>query len=118
MANAKNVYGKPLKLCCGNTGFTREGFCYVPDGDQGNHSVCAIMSDGFLQFSLARGNDLITPRPEYAFDGLKAGDKWCLCALRWLEAELAGCAPLVDLEATNEKALDVIPMEKLARFAC
>lgn len=117
MANAKNVYGKPLKLCCGNTGFTREGFCYVPQTDQGNHSVCAIMSDTFLTFSKARGNDLSTPRPEYDFDGLEPGDKWCLCALRWLEAELAGCAPLVDLNATNVRALEVISLEKLKRFA-
>lgn len=101
MANEKNVLGGVLKLCCGNGGFTREGFCYVPAGDHGNHSVCAIMSDAFLSFSKSRGNDLSTPRPEYQFTGLKAGDKWCLCAARWQEAFNVGKAPKVLLSATN-----------------
>ena len=113
MANAKNVMGETLQLCCGNTGFTREGFCYVPDTDFGNHSVCAIMTDEFLEYSKSRGNDLMTPRPEYQFPGLKAGDKWCLCASRWLEAELAGVAPKVVLAATNEACLAIIPIDKL-----
>ena len=117
MANAQNIFGKPLQLCCGNTGFTREGFCYVPDTDFGNHSVCAVMTDEFLVFSKSRGNDLSTPRPEYEFPGLKAGDKWCLCASRWLEAELAGCAPKVILAATNATCLTVIPKDKLLEHA-
>lgn len=117
MANATNVYDEPLMLCCGNTGFTREGFCYVPDSDFGNHSVCAIMTDAFLAFSVGRGNDLVTPIPEYSFAGLKAGERWCLCAPRWLEAYQAGVAPLVDLKATHKKALDVIPLSILADYA-
>jgi len=117
MANATNIYGKPLMLCCGNTGFTREGFCYVPESDAGNHSVCAIMTHDFLQFSYSRGNDLITPVPEYSFPGLKAGDKWCLCASRWWEAYQAGVAPLVDLHATHAKALDIIPLQVLEQYA-
>lgn len=117
MANEKNVLGTPLQLCCGNTGFTREGFCYVPETDYGNHSVCAVVNDDFLQFSLARGNDLITPRPEFDFHGLKDGDKWCLCAQRWYEAYLAGFAPKVNLAATHEKALSIIPLDILNQYA-
>ncbi|MFC3095194.1 DUF2237 domain-containing protein [Alteromonas sediminis] len=117
MPNATNVFGKPLMLCCGNTGFTREGFCYVPESDIGNHSVCAIMTHDFLQFSYSRGNNLITPVPEYSFPGLKAGDKWCLCASRWWEAYQAGVAPLVDLNATHVKALDIIPLAILEQYA-
>lgn len=117
MANEKNVLGKPLKLCCHNGGFTREGFCYVPSSDFGNHSVCAIMTDEFLQFSLARGNDLITAHPQFSFPGLKAGDKWCLCASRWLEAERAGVAPPIILNACNEACLEIIDLEVLKRYA-
>ena len=111
MANEKNVYGRPLQLCCGNTGFTREGFCYVPNADIGNHSVCAIVDEPFLAYSVERGNDLVTPRPDMMFPGLKPGDRWCLCAARWLEAYHAGVAPRVNLDATNEKALDLISLE-------
>ncbi|MEW9798535.1 DUF2237 family protein [Alteromonas sp. CYL-A6] len=117
MANEKNVYGRPLKLCCGNTGFTREGFCYVPPSDIGNHSVCARVDDAFLHYSLEAGNDLVTPRPEMAFPGLQPGDRWCVCAARWLQAYHAGVAPLVDLEATHEKALDIIPLSVLEDYA-
>lgn len=116
MANQKNVLGGTLQLCCGNTGFTREGFCYVPPGDFGNHSVCAIMTDVFLQFSKAKGNDLITPRPEYQFPGLKAGDRWCLCASRWQQALQAGIAPLVNLQATNQACLQLIKLEDLKMY--
>ncbi|WP_088331986.1 DUF2237 domain-containing protein [Lacimicrobium sp. SS2-24] len=117
MARIKNVLGQPLQLCCGNGGFTREGFCYVPASDIGNHSVCAIMTDAFLQYSRAQGNDLMTPNPLYDFPGLKAGDRWCLCAGRWLQAEQAGVAPPVILAAVNEAALSVIPIETLQRYA-
>lgn len=117
MANAKNVLGEPLQLCCGNTGFTREGFCYVPKSDFGNHSVCAIMTTDFLEFSANRGNDLMTPNPMYDFPGLKAGDRWCLCAARWLEAEKANVAPKVLLAAVSEAALDVIPLEILKQYS-
>ncbi|RDV25635.1 DUF2237 domain-containing protein [Alteromonas aestuariivivens] len=117
MANAKNVYGEPLQLCCGNTGFTREGFCYVPDSDYGNHSVCAVVDAAFLQFSYSSGNDLVTPNPQFQFPGLKPGDRWCLCARRWLQAYEAGVAPRVRLAATHEKALDVIPLALLEQYA-
>ena len=113
MANQFNVLGTRLQLCCGNTGYTREGFCYVPESDFGNHSVCAIMTDDFLQFSKAQGNDLIAPNPMYDFNGLKAGDKWCLCASRWYQAITAKVAPLIVLEATNKKALEVVSLEVL-----
>jgi len=113
MANQFNVLGTRLKLCCGNGGYTREGFCYVPESDLGNHSVCAIMTDEFLQFSKSQGNDLITPNPLYDFEGLKAGDKWCLCAVRWLHAVSANVAPPVVLEATNKKSLEIVPLDVL-----
>jgi uncharacterized protein (DUF2237 family) len=113
MANAFNVLDKPLKLCCANGGFTREGFCYVPESDRGNHSVCAIMTDEFLSFSVSVGNDLSSPRPEYSFPGLNAGDKWCLCAIRWEQARLAGVAPPVILEATNKACLSITKLEYL-----
>lgn len=113
MANQLNVLGTRLQLCCGNTGYTREGFCYVPKHDRGNHSVCAIVTDEFLEFSLSQGNDLITPNPMYQFSGLKHGDKWCLCAIRWYHALAANVAPKVVLEATNQRALEIIPLETL-----
>jgi uncharacterized protein (DUF2237 family) len=113
MPNEKNVLGQPLKLCCGNSGFTREGFCYVPSSDHGNHSVCAIVTEVFLEFSKSIGNDLSTPIPQYQFAGLKAGDKWCLCAARWQEALIANCAPKIVLSATNQACLTVIKLEDL-----
>lgn len=116
MANQLNVYGKPLKLCCGNTGYTREGFCYVPQSDIGNHSVCAIVTKEFLEYSLARGNDLITPNPIYQFAGLKPGDRWCLCVSRWREALAMDCAPPIDLEATNAAALKIVDLETLEEY--
>jgi uncharacterized protein (DUF2237 family) len=117
MANQKNVLGTTLKLCCGNTGYTREGFCYVPESDAGNHSVCAIVTEEFLQYSLSRGNDLISPNPMYQFKGLRAGDRWCLCAMRWREALSMDVAPSIDLEATNEMALSIIPIETLQLYS-
>jgi uncharacterized protein len=117
MANEKNVLGGPLKLCCGNGGFTREGFCYVPASDHGNHSVCAIMTDAFLDYSRAQGNDLSSPRPEYQFPGLKAGDRWCLCAARWQQALHAGCAPQVILSATNAACLSIVKLQDLQKYA-
>jgi uncharacterized protein (DUF2237 family) len=117
MANQKNVLGTTLKLCCGNTGYTREGFCYVPHADIGNHSVCAIVTDEFLQYSLSRGNDLISANPMYQFSGLKPGDRWCLCAMRWREALSMEVAPKIDLEATNEAALSIVPIETLQLYS-
>ena len=89
----------------------------MPDADVGNHSVCAVMTDEFLQFSLQQGNDLITPWPSMAFPGLLAGDTWCLCAARWLQAYEAGVAPKVRLPATHERALDIISLSVLEAHA-
>ncbi len=95
------------------TGYFRDGFCHTIDEDRGSHTVCALMTEEFLAFSKAQGNDLSTPRPEYAFPGLKAGDKWCVCVARWEEAFIVGKAPKVVLEATHERALDVVSLEEL-----
>lgn len=99
------------------TGFYRDGFCRTDAQDQGRHVVCAVMTDEFLVFTQSRGNDLVTPRPEYQFPGLKAGDRWCLCALRWREAFEAGVAPPVRLACTHERALAYIPLEVLLSMA-
>jgi uncharacterized protein len=115
----KNIFGEPLKACCTDpmTGFYRDGLCRTDQFDQGSHTVCALVTREFLEFSKSKGNDLSTPRPEYDFPGLKPGDKWCLCALRWKEAYQAGFAPKVDLEATNEKALEYVEMHDLISFS-
>lgn len=99
------------------TGWFRDGCCNTDARDVGRHVVCAEMTDEFLQFSKARGNDLSTPRPEFGFPGLRAGDKWCLCAARWQEAFEAGSAPKVILEATHERALEVCDLDDLRAFA-
>jgi uncharacterized protein (DUF2237 family) len=114
----KNVWGKPLEQCCTApmTGFYRDGYCKTGDADTGSHVVAAIVTQAFLEFTKSRGNDLQTPRPMYDFPGLKAGDGWCLCALRWREAHEAGVAPPVKLEATHEKALKYIPLEILKKY--
>ena len=111
----KNILGSDLKSCCNDpvTGFFRDGYCNTHQVDRGTHVVCAVVTDEFLAFSKSRGNDLITPRPEYQFPGLKAGDGWCLCALRWKEAYEAGVAPPIKPEATHEKALELINREAL-----
>lgn len=116
---ARNVFGEPLKTCSTSplTGFYRDGHCNTDEQDRGLHTVCAVMTDEFLEFTRLRGNDLITPQPIFRFPGLKAGDRWCLCALRWVEAWRAGKAPLVVLEATHEKTLDYVPLEELVKFA-
>ena len=115
---AKNVFGEPLVPCSFDplTGYFRDGCCKTDDEDAGTHVVCAVMTADFLAFSAARGNDLSTPRPEWRFQGLRAGDQWCLCANRWREAHAAGVAPRVVLESTNHKMLALVPMETLARF--
>ncbi|NDH81985.1 MAG: DUF2237 domain-containing protein, partial [Burkholderiaceae bacterium] len=104
----RNVFGEPLVPCSFDplTGFFRDGCCKTNEHDVGLHLVCAIMTDEFLEFSEQRGNDLITPRPEWNFPGLKAGDQWCLCITRWQEALANGCAPLIKLESTHINALD------------
>lgn len=115
----KNVFGEPLQVCCTSpmTGYYRDGLCRTDEQDRGKHTVCAIMTEDFLRFSKAMGNDLSTPLPAYQFPGLKAGDQWCLCALRWKEAFDAGKAPLVVLEATNEKTLDYVQLNDLIAHA-
>jgi len=112
---AKNVLGGALQVCSTDpmTGWRRDGCCNTDEADLGTHVVCAVVTEEFLEFTRARGNDLSTPRPEFNFPGLKPGDRWCLCALRWREALEAGLAPPVHLEATHEKALEYIALEVL-----
>lgn len=114
-----NVLGGPLKPCSTDpvTGFFRNGCCDTGPMDEGSHTVCAVMTDEFLAFSKYVGNDLSTPRPEFGFAGLKAGDRWCLCAARFLQAHDDGCAPQVDLEATHQRALDIVPLSVLTSCA-
>jgi uncharacterized protein (DUF2237 family) len=109
---ASNVLGGELKPCSLDpvTGFYRNGCCETGPHDLGLHTVCAVMTDEFLAFSKATGNDLSTPRPEFAFQGLKAGDRWCLCAGRWKEALDAGLAPPVVLEASHEEMLAIVTL--------
>jgi len=116
---ALNVLGTPLMTCSIEplTGWFRDGCCRTGKGDAGVHVVCARMNESFLEFSKRRGNDLTTPRPEYGFPGLKAGDRWCLCAARWQEALHAGCAPDVVLEATHESALEFADLADLKKHA-
>ena len=99
------------------TGYFRDGLCRTIAQDTGTHTVCAVMTDEFLRFSAAQGNDLITPMPYYQFQGLKAGDKWCLCVSRWVQAQKAGKAPLLILEATHEKTLNYAPLALLVQYA-
>lgn len=112
---AKNVVGTGLVQCGCNpmTGFFRDGFCHTENADRGRHTVCAIMTEEFLAFTRSRGNDLSTPAPQFRFPGLKPGDRWCLCVLRWKEAHDAGVAPPVILEATHERALETVSIEEL-----
>lgn len=115
----KNVLGGHLRICCQSpmTGYFRDGLCRTCDTDHGQHTVCVRVTDAFLTMSKHHGNDLTTPAPHYAFPGLKEGDKWCLCASRWLEAYHAGHAPQVILSATHERALDIIPIAYLKQYA-
>ena len=119
MSTQLNVLGQELHSCCTEikTGFYRDGFCHTGVMDQGSHTVCCFITQEFLEFSKVAGNDLSTPVPEYNFPGLKPGDKWCVCALRWLQAEEKEKAPPVILEACNARALEVIPMETLKLYA-
>lgn len=114
-----NVFGDPIEECCSNpiTGYFRDGFCRTDKYDRGSHTVCALITTEFLEFSKSRGNDLSTPRPEFEFAGLSAGQSWCLCASRWLEAHDADCAPRVHLKRTNIKALEIVPLAVLKRYA-
>ena len=115
----KNIFGEELQICCSNpmTGYFRDGSCRTITDDTGTHTVFAIMTDEFLNFSASRGNNLITPMPYYQFPGLKAGDKWCLCVSRWIEAEKEGKAPKLILEATHEKTLEYTSLDTLVKHA-
>ena len=115
----KNVLGTELKICCTEpmTGFYRDGYCRTGPEDAGRHTVCIVATDEFLAYSKSAGNDLSTPRPEYAFPGLVEGDRWCLVALRWKQAFEADMAPRVVLEATHESVLDMVGLDILRQFA-
>ena len=119
IAQSVNVFGQSLALCCNSpkTGFYRDGFCNTGLSDVGTHVVCAEMTQEFLEFSKSKGNDLTTPNESYSFPGLKPGDKWCLCVLRWKEAYDVGKAPKVYLEATHDKALKYVTIEQLIECA-
>ena len=114
-----NIHGRPLELCSQDplTGFFRNGCCDTDNHDRGLHTVCVILTDEFLKFSLEVGNDLSTPRPEFDFPGLKPGQKWCLCANRWLEAYESGVAPPIITESTNIKTLNIIDFETIALYS-
>ena len=116
---ARNVLGGELKPCSQDpvTGFYRNGCCETGPHDLGLHTVCAVMTEAFLAFSMAAGNDLSTPQPDYHFPGLKPGDRWCLCAPRWKEALDAGMAPPVVLECTHEETLAIVPLGVLKDYA-
>ncbi|UZE96741.1 DUF2237 family protein [Alkalimarinus alittae] len=119
MDESVNVFGEPLISCSEDpvTGFFRDGCCNTNDQDLGSHTVCIETSQTFLEFSRFKGNDLSTPMPDYGFPGLKAGDRWCLCAARWLEAHEQGMAPRVHLSRTHIKALEIIPLDVLKSYA-
>ena len=119
LPKAKNVLGTELQPCCKfpMTGFYRDGYCRTGADDIGRHVVCIRVTEEFLAFSAATGNDLSTPRPELDFPGLIPGDQWCLCALRWQDAFASGAAPEIILSATHESALEVIKLKDLKEYA-
>ena len=119
MDRSVNVFGEPLEDCSKAplAGFFRDGCCNTSDDDLGSHTVCVRVTREFLDFSLSRGNDLTTPHPEFEFPGLRPGDRWCLCAARWLEAYQHGAAPRVMLKATHARALEVVPLTLLSKYA-
>jgi hypothetical protein len=119
MSRSVNVFGEELQGCSERpmTGFFRDGCCNTSDADAGSHTVCVEVTTEFLEFSRFRGNDLSTPQPAFRFPGLKPGDRWCLCAARWLEAQQSGMAPRVVLKGTHERALEVVPFDLLKKFA-
>ncbi len=112
---SQNIYGQPLQKCSCNplTGWYRDGSCRTDSSDFGQHSVCCIINEAFLRYSKAQGNDLSTPIPQYGFEGLKVGDKWCICSKRWKQAYEDGMAPLVVMEATEISTLKEIDFEIL-----
>ena len=114
-----NIFNEPLEACSFDpvTGFFRSGCCETSEQDTGSHTVCAIMTEEFLKFSKSKGNDLSTPVPAFDFPGLNSGDRWCLCAARWLEAYEASSAPSIIAKATHRRALEIIPLEVIKEFA-
>lgn len=114
-----NVFGEPLETCSDDplTGFFRDGCCNTSDSDAGSHTVCIQATQEFLEYSRFRGNDLTTPIPDFNFPGVQPGDRWCLCAARWLEAYSQGMAPKVYLRSTHRRALEIVPLELLRQFA-
>lgn len=119
MTSERNVLGGDLEPCGVEpvTGFYRDGSCATGPDDVGSHTVCAVVTAEFLEHQRAVGNDLVTPRPEYLFPGLRPGDRWCVVAVRWLRAYQAGVAAPVVLASTNAGALDVVPLEALREYA-
>lgn len=119
MSVIRNVLGENLAPCSLDpvTGYHRDGYCQCGDEDRGQHIICVAVSDAFLSFSKSRGNDLTTPFPQFDFPGLKAGDRWCLCLNRWIEALEAEVAPPVILEATHENVLKKVPLAVLQQHA-
>lgn len=119
MHESLNVYDEPLEACGTDpiTGFFRDGCCNTADEDFGSHTICVELTRDFLAFSAASGNDLSTPHPEFDFPGLQPGDRWCLCAARWLEAFEADAAPRVHLTRTHRGALEIVSLEILRTFA-
>ncbi len=117
--SALNVLDQPLQLCSESplTGFYRNGYCQTESVDRGQHTVCAVVDNAFLQYTLDQGNDLLTPRPALGFPGLKPGDHWCLCAARWKEAHQEGRAPKIVLAATHKQALDIVDLDTLLMYA-
>ena len=117
--SALNVLDQPLQICSESplTGFYRNGYCQTESEDRGQHTVCAVVDNTFLQYTLDQGNDLLTPRPALGFPGLKPGDHWCLCAARWKEAHQEGRAPKIVLAATHKKALDIVDLDTLLMYA-
>lgn len=114
-----NVLGGPLLTCSDKplTGFFRDGCCNTSEDDFGSHTICVVLTEEFLAYSKAAGNDLSTPRPEYGFAGLEPGQRWCLCAARWLQAYLVGRAPKVSLNSTNQAALEIVSLDQLKQHA-
>lgn len=119
MDESINVLGEPIEPCGHEpvTGFFRDGCCNTSDADLGSHTVCVQVTEEFLQYTRFRGNDLTTPVPDFGFPGLQPGDRWCLCANRWLEAYKDGMAPKVMLRSTHQRALEIVPLDKLKQHA-
>lgn len=119
LTSGRNVLGGPLRACSFDplTGFFRDGCCRTRGEDEGLHVVCVRVTQAFLSYALSQGNDLVTPRPQWRFAGLKPGDRWCVGAARWMQAWRAGVAPPVVLDCTHEKALEVVPLEVLQACA-